>query len=106
MRTPRDLPVAQRCGLTIVTVLVAATSLAVSAQSPRFALSGDARLATDTPVQTGGRFVLKAQLAAGATAVPEPQTDGRFALHALLTTSSLVCYNDTIFRDSFDASGF
>ena len=33
------------------------------------------------------------------------QEGGRFSLTALLSTSSLVCYNDTIFRDGFDGTG-
>lgn len=58
-------------------------------------------------MQANDRFTLKAQLVALASTVSElaTQTNARFALNAALSTSSLVCYNDTIFRDSFDGTG-
>jgi hypothetical protein len=78
-----------------------------SAQPTRFDIAGDASFAADAPVQADGRFALKAQLVVPASAVSAltTQTNDRFTVSALLSPSSLVCYNDTIFRDSFDGTG-
>jgi len=77
------------------------------AQSERFAIAGEGTLAMDAPAQTSGRFLLKAQLVppTDVRTVLAMQRGERFSLSALLSTSSLVCYNDTIFRDGFDGTG-
>jgi hypothetical protein len=77
------------------------------AQTERFAIVGEGTLVIDAPAQTSGRFLLKAQLAppTDVTTLPARQRAERFSLSALLSTSSLVCYNDTIFRDGFDGTG-
>ena len=85
----------------------AATATIVEAP-PRFQLVGSGTLTFDQPVQKGGDVKIKAHLtrtdAALVTSSPA-QEGGRFSLNALLSTSSLVCYNDTIFRDGFDGTG-
>jgi hypothetical protein len=92
--------------LTILAVILATAAPPIAAQPARFAIFGDAQLATDARVQTGGRFELEAQFtAADVPAALAVQTAGRFTMNAVLSTSSLVCYNDTIFRDSFDGTG-
>lgn len=80
---------------------------AASAQPARFDIAGDASLAVSAPVQSVARYALKAQLvvAESTFATVTEQSDARFALNAALSTSSLVCYNDTIFRDGFDGTG-
>ena len=51
---------------------------------------------------------VKAMLSASvaAPAAPSIQSNFRFALSGTLAAASLVCYNDTIYRDDFDADGF
>jgi hypothetical protein len=85
-------------------LLSAATSL--YAQPARFAIVGDASLAADTVEQRSERFTLKAHLTAPSSSTSEgTQANSRFTLDAALSTSSMVCYNDTIFRDGFDGTG-
>lgn len=77
--------------------------------SQRFLLSGTGSLHGDPPIQAHGNFRLDATLLpvdAAITAAPPVQEDARFALMASVSASSLVCYNDTIFRDDFDGDGF
>ena len=62
----------------------------------------------DQTVQRGGDMQIKAYLTpteSGSGTSSSVQESGRFSLNALLSTSSLVCYNDTIFRDGFDGTG-
>ena len=80
------------------------SSLGLAADSKRFSMSGNGTLSTEQPAQTNDRWQLKASLSPTAVA-PAMQADGRFALTGVLSASSLVCYNDTIFRDSFDGTG-
>lgn len=75
----------------------------------RFELHAQATLGADVPVQRGGRFRLQAQVSAQAAApvlAPQALIGGSFVLNALASASSLVCYDDTIFRDDFDGDGF
>lgn len=73
----------------------------------RFQLSGSGTLTLDAPPQQGGSLLLKAALLPDhVTAQRVQQSGGPFALTATLAPSSLVCYNDTIFRDDFDGDGF
>ena len=75
----------------------------------RFQLSGSGTLTLDQPVQKSGNLQLKAYLTskdAALAALPPVQEGGGFALIASASSASLVCYNDTIFRDDFDGDGF
>ena len=94
-------------------VVAACTSFPASAatapEPPRFQLVGSGTLQFDQPVQQTGNVQLKAYLTpsdARNAASPSLQEGGGFALTANLSAASLVCYNDTIFRDDFDADGF
>ena len=71
-------------------------------------MSGVGSLVLDPPAQRGGSMDLKAMLSASVAvpAAPSIQSNGRFALSGTLAAASLVCYNDTIYRDDFDADGF
>lgn len=76
-------------------------------RTDRVEIVGEGRVVREAPAPTNARFTLQAQLVAAA---PSPSAaalpaDGRFAISALLSPASLVCYYDTIFRDSFDGSG-
>lgn len=87
--------------------LCAATSGAVRAAETRFRLHAEAHLERNTSIHAGARFELSGQLG-----LPQPapasawalQTRARFMLTAT-ASASLVCYNDTIFRDGFDGTG-
>ena len=76
----------------------------VSTAADRFSLSGEGTLSIEPPAQTSERLRLAASLSPMAVA-PAMHADGRFALTGVLTAASLVCYNDTIFRDDFDGDG-
>jgi hypothetical protein len=72
-------------------------------------LAGSGTLSLDQSVQKSGNVQLKAYLTPSDAAISAPplvQEGGGFALMAGLTAASLVCYNDTIFRDDFDGDGF
>lgn len=73
-----------------------------------YRLNGAGTLSLDAQVQQNGRLRLKAGLSPGATtaAALELPSGDRFVLAATLAATSLVCYNDTIFRDDFDGDGF
>jgi hypothetical protein len=79
------------------------------ADQQRFQLSGSGVLQLDAPMQKSGNVQLTARLVPGdarfATLLPV-QEGGVFALKASLAAAAMVCYNDTIFRDDFDADGF
>ncbi|MBS0557338.1 MAG: hypothetical protein JSR27_07990 [Proteobacteria bacterium] len=86
--------------------LIAAALLAgSSAFAGQFSLSGTARLSQDAPTQANSRYSLRAQLNTPAASSAVVQTGARYTLFAALTAASLVCYNDTIFRDDFDGDG-
>ena len=74
----------------------------------RFQLSGSGSLALDAPVLQNETTRLKAALSPRNAAIGRRaiQSGSGFSLDAALTTSSLVCYSDTIFRDDFDGDGF
>jgi hypothetical protein len=96
----------QRLGL-ILASLVAVT--AGASEPPRFQLVGTGRLTMEQPTQKSGNVQLTARLTpsdAALSASPPVQEGGSFALLANLAAASLVCFNDTIFRDDFDGDGF
>lgn len=98
---------AASCCLLALAMWVTAIG-ATHAQSTRFRSSAHAHLAPSPAKQKNSRFTLGAQLDAqqGAPVFqPVRQTSARFALTATVSASSLVCYNDTIFRDGFDGTG-
>ena len=103
-----DGPV-RRCGrwqLGLVAALLATTAAsAATAAGERFTLTGTATLGADAPRQSAVRFDLRATMAASNAAVAAGREGARFELAAALSPASLACYNDTIFRDSFDGSG-
>lgn len=76
-----------------------------SAFAAQFSLSGTARLSQDASAQTNSRYSLRAQLTAPPKSSVAAQSGARYTLFAALTTTSLACYNDTIFRDDFDGDG-
>ena len=95
-------------GSLVIFVSLAAFATGASEQS-RFQLVGSGTLTLDQPILKSGNVQLKASLTPSDGAISVSQTvqdGGRFSLTALLSTSSLVCYNDTIFRDDFDGDGF
>jgi hypothetical protein len=107
------LPAARRgrfaAGFGAIVAIVANCTFATETTTAhRYELAGAGALALDPPVQRSGSLHLKAALSPGVVAIDAPamQSDGRFALSATFAASSLVCYNDTIFRDDFDADGF
>lgn len=105
MAARRESLVRWRRGALILLIVAACSA---SAQPARFDIAGSGHLAIDAPAQTNARFALKAQLSAASdsAATMSVQTGTRFALTSQLSTASLVCYNDTIFRDDFDGDGF
>lgn len=87
---------------------VAAGATSVPDQQ-RFQLTGAGVLQLDAPMQQSGNVQLRARLVPNSSALaasPPAQEGGVFALKASLAAASMVCYNDTIFRDDFDADGF
>lgn len=87
-------------------ILAVAFLLGDTACAAQFSLTGDLHLSQPVAVQTNSRFSLRAGLSASSqTTVADVQHGMRFTLFAALTSASLVCYNDTIFRDDFDGDG-
>jgi hypothetical protein len=74
----------------------------------RFELSGSGTLKLDPPVLQNDRLRLNGVLAPADAASPAlaPQYGGGFVVTGVLSPETLVCYNDTIFRDDFDGDGF
>ena len=108
----RRAPNARSVAATFFTALLGITGNTVfateSTAAQRFQLSGYGTLSLDAPVQKTDYLQLKATLTskdAALAASPPVQENARFALMATLAASSLVCYNDTIFRDDFDGDG-
>ena len=95
----------------IFVVAVTFASIAAANGTPnaqRFQLAGSGTLRLDQSVQKSGDLQIKAYMSPSDFARPPSSSvhkGGRFALSATLATSSLVCYSDTIFRDSFDGTG-
>lgn len=79
-------------------------SMTAGAQ-PRFQLSGTAHLSPTASPQANARYSLRAQLTAPQASGAFVQSGARYTLFAALSTASLACYNDTIFRDDFDGDG-
>jgi hypothetical protein len=76
-----------------------------AAQEERFQLSGVGTLRQDAPVHRGGDFKMKASLDTSNAALRMVQEGGGFSLIAQVSSASMVCYSDTIFRDDFDGDG-
>lgn len=77
--------------------------------APQFELRVDASRSREVQLQRGGRFELQAEMSVELrqpSVAPAPLAGGGYVLDAIASTSSLVCYNDTIFRDDFDGDGF
>lgn len=75
----------------------------------QFELRVDASRSREVQLQRGGRFELQAEMSVELqqpSVAPAPLAGGAYILDAVASTSSLVCYNDTIFRDDFDGDGF
>ena len=56
-------------------------------------------------VQTTTRTRLRAALTANDAVTPAANSSSGYRLTAQLSVPETVCYNDTIFRDSFDGTG-
>jgi hypothetical protein len=102
---------ALRTALVTAVILTAGSVSLVSAESTsaqRYELTGSATLTVDPSTQRSADLRLRATLAPNAVAneALPAQSGGGFELTAFLSASSLVCYNDTIFRDDFDGDGF
>ena len=77
-----------------------------TAGAAQFSLIGHLHLSQRAAAQANSRFSLRAGLSASSrTTGADVQHGMRFTLFAALTSTSLVCYNDTIFRDDFDGDG-
>jgi hypothetical protein len=89
-------------------VALASVTLCTLLLLASISIADEGSLARNALTQSDGRFALKARLTtqADARAVLSEQTSDRFSLIALLSSSSLICYNDTIFLDDFDGDGF
>ena len=100
-----------RAAALVAGTILAAAATGAAAADPapaagRFRLSGSASVLVTPPPQRAGPIELRASLSAGAGAGGvRAQSGGSFELLATLTTSSLACYYDTIFRDAFEGSG-
>lgn len=101
-----------RCHTFRLPALIAGCLLAQAAatagtDASRFALGGTAWLTPDAPPQRSARFRLQADFAPAQVPAQAPwaQTGGAFALVAYAGSVATACYNDTIFRDDFDADG-
>ena len=110
-RSPSAFRHASRARVVAVAFVLIAANAAFAAESTvqhRFDLHGTGVLKPAVSAQRNGSLQLKATLSpAGAgNAAPAMQSGGGFQMTAILITSSLVCYNDTIFRDDFDGDGF
>jgi len=89
-------------------LLASWVAVAAGADDPRFSVTGTASLAQSAPAQSGGAFALRGELQradVGAMAAPARTSASRFAIAAAAAPASLVCYNDTIFRDDLDGDG-
>ena len=92
-----------RCSILAFAIALA---LVHSTSANEFSLSGDMRLSQPATVQANARYSLRAGLStSSSTAGAVAQFDARYSLLGALSATSLVCYNDTIFRDDFDGDG-
>lgn len=95
--------------LALILVAVAVARAANASAGERFQLSADGMLHATGPTLENSRFQLFGTFATetpGPYPAPDTLAGGRFALNAIASSNSLVCYNDTIFRDGFDGNGF
>ena len=95
----------------IFVIAVTFASIAAANGTPdaqHFQLAGSSTLTLDQPAQKSRDLQIKAYMSPSDFERPlssSIQKGDRFVLSATLGTASLVCYNDTIFRDSFDGTG-
>ena len=99
-----------RCGIVFVIAVTFASIVAANGtpEEQRFQLADSGTLRLDQSVEKSRDLQLKAYMSPSDFARPPSssvQKGDRFVLSATLAASSLVCYNDTIFRDSFDGTG-
>jgi len=94
--------------VAIVSIATKGAFATEPASANRYRIDGAGTIALDVPVQRNGSLRLQAALSPSAptSGAPALQSTGRFALTATLAAQSLVCYNDTIYRDDFDGDGF
>ena len=93
------------CLIAVPAALVLACgSVAATELKSRFKLTATGTLSYEAAALSNGQLQLKASLSP-VTSPPALQSTGRFVLTGTLIASSLVCYNDTIFRDSLDGTG-
>ncbi len=101
----RSTLLARPLGLLIAGAIgVASAPAAEDTTSHQFSGGGHGTLTRDRPIQSGDRFSLRAYLG-DAIGTAHVQSGGTFALTASVSSTSGVCYNDTIFRDDFDGDG-
>ena len=96
-------------------LLASLLATAAGGDDPRFSMTGTAALSQRAPAQSNGSFELRGELqrvgggavAAPSLAAPSLAWGARFVIDAspVATPASLVCYNDTIFRDDYDGDG-
>lgn len=95
--------------VSVLSVFIADAGFAAGAASvQRYQLSGTGSITREAVQPSSERFKLSADLgvrAPGPSMAPASLTGGGFVLSAVASQNSLVCYNDTIFRDGFDGTG-
>lgn len=92
----------------VAALLASWLATAAGADDPRFSVTATAALSQRAPTQGGGSFELRGELqraGGGTEAAPSLARDARFVIAATTAAASLVCYNDTIFRDDLDGDG-
>lgn len=96
--------VSRRLGPAVVLLsLLAVPALAAGSQpAPRFQLSGSGSVSAAAAAQSAGDLHLRATLSP-VNAAPLVQTGVAYTLSGNLAVVPLVCFNDTIFRNGFEA---
>ncbi len=92
----------------VCAALLSGSASATDAAPHRFSMRGAATITRDSPTLHGDTLSLRADLAPSNAALSSSavvQDGGQFTLMANAVAVSLVCYNDTIFRDDFDGDG-
>ena len=81
-------------------------STSLAANPPRFELSGSGSLDGTSETSHGHAMEIAAVLTLADPAQRTTRAGARFDMSAALSSRSIVCYDDTIFRDDFDGDGF
>ena len=100
---------AGRPGAIVLACFAFSGAVAPAHAADRFALTATARVEPGAQTQRGGRFALRGTLSSPAAAPAQAAAalaGGGYVMNAIASASSLVCYDDTIFRDDFDGDGF